>query len=203
MVGGVGYKEIPSRVEGNAKRILQLSRFSGASVAAEARLSRSRHRRDRSLGSHHAYAVIACVCNIQISLAIQRKMPRIVQLSRNGLSAIAAESRCPFPCHRADYTIGRNLADAGIVGICDVNVSGGIRGDSAGTLKPDKCENGEVRGLSPALTNVILRRRFYINSVVPGTATGSVGLGPNSNFAKVRSSLDEFMAHSQEIARPV
>ncbi len=42
-----------------------------------------------------------------------------------------------------------------------------------------------------------------ISGVLPGTATGSTGFGPNSYFAGERSSFEAFMAQSQLIARPV
>ena len=41
------------------------------------------------------------------------------------------------------------------------------------------------------------------SGVLPGMATGSTGFGPNSNLTGVKSSLEAFMAQSQEIARPV
>ena len=51
-----------------------------------------------------------------------------------------------------------------------------------------------------------LRPRYaasYTSGVVPGTAAGSTGFGPNANFAGVRSSLDVFITQSHDIARPV
>jgi len=43
----------------------------------------------------------------------------------------------------------------------------------------------------------------HTSGVVPGIAAGSTGFGPKWNFGGVRSSVDEFIAHSQDIARPV
>ncbi|MCK7523900.1 MAG: hypothetical protein MZV64_42910 [Ignavibacteriales bacterium] len=57
---------------------------------------------------------------------------------------------------------------------------------------------GQV-GSDPGLTPPVAARRA---GVVPGTAAGSTGFGPNSYFAGDRSSFDVFIAHSHESARP-
>ncbi len=44
---------------------------------------------------------------------------------------------------------------------------------------------------------------LQISSVTPGTAAFGTGRSPNSYFAGVRSSLDDFMTQSKLTARPV
>ena len=91
---------------------------------------------------------------------------------------------------------------------------GGLRADRQGTeLDAVRLHRGgggtgadEIDGGRPhrgSRGGVSLPGRSQISGVIPGTATGSTGFGPNSYFAGDRSSVDVFIAHSHDIARPV
>ncbi len=78
---------------------------------------------------------------------------------------------------------------------------GGTGADEVGrrvgrAVRPAHRGSDDPRYARPAPTD-------HTNGVVPGIAGGSTGFGPNAYFGGVRSSVDEFIAHSQDIARPV
>ena len=75
-------------------------------------------------------------------------------------------------------------------------------GDPAGAT-PWKARAGRRRWSGRASLPLPPSMSAYVNCVVPGIATGSTGLGPNSYFFGDRSSFDVLTTHSQDMARPV
>lgn len=77
------------------------------------------------------------------------------------------------------------------------------RTSAAATQKKQEdvaCRNSEIGELIYCHQLAVANQVSWVN---PGTATGSTGLGPNSNRLGTRSSCELFIAQSQLSARPV
>ena len=93
----------------------------------------SRHGGDHSVRDL-ADAVVTGVGDVQVAGGIHGDAVGIIQLGAGGRAAVAADSLDPVSRHGGDHPI-RDLADAAVTGVGDVQVAGGIHGDAGGIVQ--------------------------------------------------------------------
>src|SRR5450759_3953618 len=97
-------------------------------------------RGDRAVPGDPANAVIAGIGNVQVTGSINRQAGGCVALCVEGGSSIAAEVRRPIPGDGRYRSVQRNLSQAVVPGIRDVEVTGSIYRHTvrAGKLRVDR-----------------------------------------------------------------
>src|SRR5438128_2442923 len=68
-------------------------------------------------------------CDVKIACGVHSDAPWINQRSTGDRTVVAAETIRPISRHSGDHAV-RDLSDAVFIGVCDVEVAGGVRGDA-------------------------------------------------------------------------
>ena len=85
---------------------------------------------DRAGRRDHAHAIVAEIRDVEVARAVHGQAQGRVQLRAGGLAAVAREAGRAVARHGADRAAARDLLDARVLAIGDVEVPGGIHGQS-------------------------------------------------------------------------
>ena len=129
----IGDVEVAGGIHGDASGIVQLG-AGGLAVTAIACRSVSRHGGHRSVRDF-ADAVVIRIGDVQVAGGIHGDAFGIVQLDGRGRALTAVACRSVSRHGGDDRSVGKNLADALVIRIGDVQVESRIHGDASGRVQ--------------------------------------------------------------------
>src|SRR4029077_4155908 len=101
LVAGVGNQDSAVAFHKDGVRKIKPGRLRGSSISGEALVASSSHGRNFTRGEsgataalsrsrHAADAIVGAVCDVEVSLGVERNSRRVPQMSVNGQAAISA-----------------------------------------------------------------------------------------------------------------
>src|ERR1019366_9345319 len=205
--------QVPGGIHGDACGIVQLGAGGRAVVAAEACRPTSGHGRDHAV-RNLADAMVVLVGDVQVAGGIHGDACGIVQLGAGGRAVVAAEACRPTSGHGRDHAV-RNLADAMVVLVGDVQVAGGIHGDACGIVQlgaggravvaAEACRPTSGHGRDHAVRNladamVVLVGDVQVAGGIHGDACGIVQLGAGGRAVVAAEACRPTSGHGRDHA---
>src|SRR5262249_18516972 len=142
-IADIGDVEVSRIVEGQSTREVEARRGGIAGIASEAGLTVAGERGDGAVGGDAAYAVIAGIRDIEVTIRTDLHGERSCERGLRGKDVIAVVLRGKLAVSGdgGDGAIGRDPANALVVRIGDVDVAEAIKSDTAGT--GESCAGGK------------------------------------------------------------
>src|SRR5206468_2761182 len=128
--------EVAGGIEGHAMGGVELRGGRGAAVAREATAATAGVGRDGAPWADLADAAVAAVRDVEVAGGIEGNVPGEVELRGGRGAPVAREAKVAAAGVGRDGAPGRDLADAVVGGVRDIQVAGGIESHAGGGQEP-------------------------------------------------------------------